>query len=63
MYASKIVADFKAGKLDDSGNPLEPSPEESLTAEEAKLRARQTGSDIFTPRSKREEEELYMSNV
>lgn len=47
LYAQKIVKDFNEGKLDDSGNPLEPSDNEKLTAEEAKLKARQTGCDIF----------------
>ncbi|CAH1958048.1 unnamed protein product [Acanthoscelides obtectus] len=47
VYAPKIVKDFKEGKLDENGQPLEPSPEEKLSSEEAKLKARQTGSDIF----------------
>lgn len=47
VYAQKIVNDLKEGKLDDSGNPLEPSDNEKLTAEEAKMKARQTGCDIF----------------
>lgn len=47
LYAQKIVKDFNEGKLDDSGNPLEPSDNEKFTAEEAKLKARQTGCDIF----------------
>lgn len=47
VYAQKIVKDFKEGKLDESGKPLEPSDNEKLTAEEAKLKARQTGCDIF----------------
>ncbi|XP_019865882.1 39S ribosomal protein L41, mitochondrial [Aethina tumida] len=47
VYAPKIVKDFNEGKLDADGNPLNPSAEEKLTAEEAKIKARQTGSDIF----------------
>ncbi|XP_008555944.1 39S ribosomal protein L41, mitochondrial [Microplitis demolitor] len=47
IYAEKIKKDFKEGKLDEAGQPLEPSAEESLTAEEAYLRARQTGCDLF----------------
>lgn len=47
VYAPKIVKDFNEGKLDADGNPLNPSGEEKLTAEEAKIKARQTGSDIF----------------
>ncbi|XP_075232811.1 mitochondrial ribosomal protein L41 [Lycorma delicatula] len=59
VYRDKIEKDFKEGKLDDNGNSLEPSEEEKLTPEEAKIKARQTGSDLFCPRSKREEEELF----
>ncbi|XP_066147689.1 large ribosomal subunit protein mL41 [Euwallacea fornicatus] len=47
VYAPKIIKDFREGKLDDKGNPVEPSPEEKLSPEEAKLRAQQTGCDIF----------------
>lgn len=47
VYSRKIVEDFKAGKLDANGAPLEPSAEERLDAEEAWSRARRTGSDIF----------------
>ncbi|XP_069678935.1 large ribosomal subunit protein mL41 isoform X1 [Periplaneta americana] len=47
VYSEKIVNDFKNGKLDESGEPLEPSPEEQLKPEEAFLQARKTGTDIF----------------
>ncbi|XP_028041076.1 39S ribosomal protein L41, mitochondrial [Bombyx mandarina] len=47
VYSKKIVTDFKQGKLDEEGNPIEPSEEESLKPEEAIIRAKQTGSDIF----------------
>jgi len=47
IYGPKIIADFKAGKLDENGNPVEPSELEQQSAEEAYIRARQTGSDIF----------------
>lgn len=47
VYAKKIVEDFQNSKLDENGQPLEPSPEEKMTAEEAKIKARQTGSDMF----------------
>ncbi|XP_050299832.1 39S ribosomal protein L41, mitochondrial [Anthonomus grandis grandis] len=47
VYAPKITKDFEEGKLDDNGNPLEPSLEEKLTPEEAKQKARQTGSDML----------------
>uniref|UniRef100_A0A6P7FKS8 39S ribosomal protein L41, mitochondrial n=1 Tax=Diabrotica virgifera virgifera TaxID=50390 RepID=A0A6P7FKS8_DIAVI len=47
VYAPKIVKDFNEGKLADDGQPLEPSREEKITAEEAKNKAKQTGTDIF----------------
>lgn len=47
VYSKKIVEDFKAGRLTESGDAIEPSPEERLTEEEAWSRARRTGSDIF----------------
>lgn len=47
IYAKKIVEDFQNGKLDDSGQPLEPSIDEKMTAEEAKIKAQKTGTDIF----------------
>ncbi|ENN83301.1 hypothetical protein YQE_00340, partial [Dendroctonus ponderosae] len=47
VYAPKIVKDLKEGKLADVGSPLKPSPEETLTPEEAKIKVKQTGSDIF----------------
>lgn len=47
VYSKKIVTDFKQGKLDADGNPLEPSEEETLQPEEAVSRAKKTGSDIF----------------
>jgi hypothetical protein len=42
-----MLMDFKTGMLDESGNSLMPSQEELLTKEEAMLKARSTGSDIF----------------
>jgi hypothetical protein len=48
VYGEKIIEDFKNNKLDDDGNPLEASEDEKLTAEEAYLRARRTGSDYFS---------------
>ncbi|XP_072394537.1 large ribosomal subunit protein mL41 [Diabrotica undecimpunctata] len=47
VYAPKIAKDFREGKLTDDGQPLEPSREEKITAEEAKNKAKQTGTDIF----------------
>ena len=47
IYGQKIMRDFKEGKLDEDGKSLEPSEEEMLTPEEARIKARQTGSDIF----------------
>lgn len=48
-YADKMSDDFKNGKLDEEGNSLEPSDAEKMTAEEAWIKARQTGSDLFCP--------------
>lgn len=47
VYSDKIVNDFKNGKLGENGEPLEPSPKEQLTPEEAYVQARKTGTDIF----------------
>ncbi|XP_055856653.1 39S ribosomal protein L41, mitochondrial [Episyrphus balteatus] len=47
IYAQKVIDDFKAGKLAEDGSPLEPSQQELLTPDEAILKARKTGSDIF----------------
>lgn len=47
VYSQKIAEDFKAGKLDEEGRPLEPSEEEQLTPEVAKERALKIGSDRF----------------
>lgn len=59
VYSEKIKKDFETGQLDAEGNPLKPSEEELLTPDEAWIKARQTGSDIFSERSRREEEEKY----
>lgn len=48
VYSEKIAEDFKNNKLDENLNPLEPSDEELLTAEEAKNKALSIGSDRFT---------------
>jgi len=50
VYQKKIERDFAASKLDENGNSLEPSDEEKLTAEEARIMARKSGSDIFSER-------------
>ncbi|XP_072945013.1 large ribosomal subunit protein mL41 [Epargyreus clarus] len=47
VYSKKIVADYKQGKLDADGQPLEPSEEELLQPDEAVAKAKRTGSDIF----------------
>ena len=47
VYGRKIIEDYKNGKLDKDGNSLEPNEDEKVTAEEAWIKARQTGSDIF----------------
>lgn len=48
VYAEKIHKDFREGKLDGDGNPKELSEAEKMTPEEARIKARQTGSDIFS---------------
>lgn len=48
VYADKIEDDFKAGKLDENGMPLEPSGHELLTPTEAKNNALKLGADMFT---------------
>lgn len=47
VYAKKIKKDLEEGKLDEEGNPLEPSEYEKLTAEEAWINAKSAGSDMF----------------
>ena len=47
VYVRKIAADFKSGKLGPNGEPLKPSAEERLTAEEAKEKALSIKSDIL----------------
>ncbi|XP_070495245.1 large ribosomal subunit protein mL41-like [Chironomus tepperi] len=47
IYAQKIIDDFKNDKLNEDGTSKEPSVEEELTPEEAWVKARKTGSDMF----------------
>lgn len=47
VYSKKIIEDYNSGKLYSDGSPKEPSSEELLTSDEAWIRARKTGSDIF----------------
>lgn len=47
VYTSKIKEDFKKRELDSNGLPLKPSENEKLTAQEARIRAERTGTDIF----------------
>lgn len=51
VYRPKIVNDFKNKKLNENYEPIEPSEEESLTPEQAKIKARKTGSDMFSQNS------------
>jgi len=46
IYAPKISEDFNNGKLGPNNEPLEPSAEEKLTAEEARARALRVNSDV-----------------
>ncbi|XP_066961690.1 large ribosomal subunit protein mL41 [Macrobrachium rosenbergii] len=48
VYSKKIAEDFKSGKLDEDGNSIEPSYEELLSAEEAKIKANSVGADKFS---------------
>ncbi|EAT36239.1 AAEL011666-PA [Aedes aegypti] len=47
VYAQKVIDDFKSGNLNEDGTPKEPSEVEKLTPEEAWIRARKSGSDMF----------------
>lgn len=47
VYSQKIVDDWNTKQLNEDGSPKTPSEEELMTPEEAELRARKTGSDIF----------------
>lgn len=47
VYADKIMKDFNENKIQEDGSSLEPSPNEKLNPEEAWLKARKTGSDLF----------------
>lgn len=47
IYAEKIIKDHKEGKLEEDGQPKEPTENEKLTSEEAWRRARKTGSDFL----------------
>lgn len=47
VYSQKIVDDWNKKQLNEDGSSKNPSEDELLTAEEAKIRARKTGSDIF----------------
>ncbi|XP_033220604.1 39S ribosomal protein L41, mitochondrial [Belonocnema kinseyi] len=47
VYATKIADDFEKGQLTSDGQALNPSENEKLTPDEAKLRAAKTGADMF----------------
>lgn len=47
IYSNKIVEDWNKKQLNEDGTSKTPSEEELLEPEEAFLRARKTGSDIF----------------
>lgn len=48
VYRLKIINDFKNNMLKENGDPVEPNEDELLTPEQAKIKARQTGSDLFS---------------
>ncbi|XP_029160011.1 39S ribosomal protein L41, mitochondrial [Nylanderia fulva] len=52
VYSEKIKKDFANNKLDENGEPLNPSEHEQLTPQQAKDNARKTGSDIFDERNR-----------
>lgn len=47
VYSQKIVDDWNSKQLNADGSPKNPSEDERLTPEEAEIRARKTGADIF----------------
>lgn len=47
VYSNKVVDDYNKKQLNEDGSPKTPSEDELLDAEEAFVRARKTGSDIF----------------
>lgn len=47
IYAQKIIKDLQENKLKEDGEPLEPSAEEKITADEAIMKSRKTGSDFL----------------
>lgn len=47
VYGRKMVEDWNNKKLNEDGTSKEPSEEETMTADQAWIRARQTGSDMF----------------
>lgn len=47
IYAKKIIEDFKNDNLNEDGTSKEPSVQEEMTPNEAWMKARKTGSDIF----------------
>lgn len=47
VYAQKVIEDFNNDKLNEDGTSKEPSAEEELMPEQAFIRARKTGSDLF----------------
>nr|SVE94001.1 EOG090X0IZW [Scapholeberis mucronata] len=46
VYVRKITEDFKNGKIGPDNQSLEPSPEEKMTAEEARAKVQAIRSDI-----------------
>lgn len=47
VYSTKLIDDWNNKQLNEDGTSKNPSEDELLDAEEALLRARRTGSDIF----------------
>lgn len=51
VYSSKIVNDWNKKQLNEDGTSKQPSADELLEADEAFIRAKKTGSDIFGEKS------------
>ena len=62
VYGKKIMRDFKEGKLDDDGNPVEPSDSERQTRDEAWVREETGIRSLIGPNSVPSREAEYETN-
>lgn len=58
-YSNKIVEDWNKKALNEDGSSKNPSEDELLEPEQAVMRARQTGSDIFGEKPKHSSYDMY----